>query len=95
MIVNSTRKTVAIGRKNWLFFGSDQGGSCAEVFMSLISFCKRNNVEPYEYLCDIIARLSENKNIDLEELLPDRWQRQSSAGGVAEIEQFVPTPQIA
>lgn len=87
-------KTVAIGRKNWLFFGSDQGGTCAEVYMSLISSCRRNNVEPYEYLSDLIARLSENPEIDLEELLPDRWSKKKAQTTIAEIEHFSYTPQI-
>lgn len=66
-------KTVATGRKNWYFFGSDAGGEKAAVLMSLVSTCKRHGVDPYAYLHDAIVRLTTNPDCDLRELLPDRW----------------------
>jgi len=67
-------KRVAISRKNWLFLGSDNGGEQAEVLMSLMSTCKRHNVEPWSYLLDVIKRLTKNPNTNLEELLPYNWK---------------------
>jgi len=64
---------VAVGRKNWLFFGSDSGGRTAAVLNSLIATCKRLRIDPFAYLRDVFARISAHPNSRLEELLPDRW----------------------
>ena len=48
---------IAIGRRNWLFLGSDRGGRAAAVHFSLIASCLRNNVEPFAYLRDLLTRL--------------------------------------
>lgn len=66
-------KRVAINRKNSLFFGSDKGGEDAEVFMSLISTCRRNNIDPFAYLKDVIERLTENPDEDPHLLVPHNW----------------------
>lgn len=66
-------KRVAINRKNSLFFGSDKGGEDAEVFMSLISTCRRNNIDPFAYLTDVIERLTENPDEDPHLLVPHIW----------------------
>jgi transposase len=66
-------KRVAINRKNSLFFGSDQGGENAEVFMSLISSCRRHGVEPWAYLKDVIETLTKDPNTNLDQLLPHTW----------------------
>jgi len=65
---------VAVGRKNWLFFGSDTGGRTAAILSSVIITCKRLNVEPFAYLCDVFGRISAHPAHRLAELLPDRWQ---------------------
>ena len=66
-------KNVAVGRKAWLFFGSDNGGENAEVLLSIISTCKRHNVEPGAYLRDVIETLIKDPDIDLNTLLPHTW----------------------
>jgi transposase len=71
-------KTVAVGRKNWYFLGSDAGGETAEVLMSLISTCKRHGVEPYAYLKDVITRLTNEPGYKRTDLLPNNWQPQQS-----------------
>jgi transposase len=64
---------VAIGRKNWLFAGSDAGGRTAAVLYSLVGTCKRLAIEPWTYLRDALARLPELPSERLAELLPDVW----------------------
>jgi transposase len=64
---------VAVGRKNWLFFGSDNGGHTAAVLTSLIASCKRLRIDPFAYLRDVFARISTHPQNQLDELLPDRW----------------------
>jgi transposase len=67
-------KRIAIGRKNWLFVGSEQGGRTAAVLLSFTSSCQRLQVEPWAYLQDVLSRLPTTPAQRLEELLPDRWQ---------------------
>jgi transposase len=67
-------KRIAIGRKNWLFVGSPQGGRTAAVLMSFTSTCQRLGVEPWAYLRDVLTRLPAMPAGQLGDLLPDRWQ---------------------
>jgi len=64
---------VAVGRKNWMFFGSDNGGRTAAVLTSLIASCKRHRTDPFAYLRDVFARITVHPHNRLEELLPDHW----------------------
>lgn len=72
-------KRVAIGRKNWLFVGSPQGGQTAAVLLSFTSTCQRLGVEPWAYLKDVLSRLPTIALASLEDLLPDRWQAARTA----------------
>jgi transposase len=67
-------KRIAIGRKNWLFVGSEQGGRTAAVLFSFTSTCHRLGIEPWAYLQDVLTRLPALPTERLAELLPDRWQ---------------------
>lgn len=74
-------KRIAIGRKNWLFVGSANGGRTAAVLFSFTSTCHRLGIEPWAYLQDVLTRLPRISEERLAELLPDRWQaaRQATA----------------
>ena len=67
-------KRIAIGRKNWLFVGSANGGRTAAVLFSFTSTCHRLGVEPWAYLQDVLTRLPRTPADRLSDLLPDRWQ---------------------
>jgi transposase len=67
-------RSVAVGRKNWMFLGSDNGGRTAAVLSSLIATAKRLGVDPFAYLRDLFERLSAHPKSRLAELLPDRWK---------------------
>jgi hypothetical protein len=69
---NALRR-VALGRKNWLFAGSDNGGDTAATLFSLIASCALHDVDPYAWLRDALARIADTPINQLEELLPDRW----------------------
>lgn len=69
---NALRR-VAIGRKNWLFCGSDNGGKTAAVLFSLIATCQRHKVEPFAYLRDVLTRMAATPVNQLDAFLPDRW----------------------
>src|SRR5215813_11106762 len=72
-------KRIAIGRKNWLFVGSPQGGRTAAVLVSFTSTCYRLGVEPWAYLQDVLTRLPTTSAGHLDELLPDQWQAARAA----------------
>jgi hypothetical protein len=67
-------KRIAMGRKSWLFYGSDSGGERAEVLVSIIETCKMHGVEPFAYLKDVVETLTVNPFADLEQLLPTNWR---------------------
>jgi transposase len=67
-------KRVAIGRKNWLFVGSEKGGQTAAVLLSFTATCQRLGVEPWAYLQDVLTRLPAPPVGPLGDLLPDHWQ---------------------
>jgi transposase len=69
---------IAIGRRNWMFTGSDAGGRAAAAMFSLISSARRNNVEPLNYLTDVFTRLPAAPISQLDQFLPDRWQSRST-----------------
>jgi transposase len=73
-LVEQMLKLVAIGRKNWLFAGSERGGRTAAVLFTLISSAKRHALNTWAYLRDVFWRLADLKPGELEELLPDRWR---------------------
>jgi transposase len=62
-----------VGRRNWTFFGSDNGGRTAAVLSSLIATSKRHHIDPFAYLRDVSTRIGAHQQNRLEELLPDNW----------------------
>ncbi len=75
---NAVRPLV-VGRKNWLFVGSQQAGERAAVVMSLIESAKLNGHDPWAYLKDVFERLPTLKQRDLAQLLPHNWWPASDA----------------
>jgi len=70
---------VAVGRKNWLFFGSDKGGRTAAILTSFIATCKRLHIDPFAYLRDVFQRISAHPMNRLDDLLPDNWKAAHNA----------------
>ena len=73
---NALRR-IAVGRKNWLFVGSDRGGMTAAVLFSFIATCQRHRLEPWAYLRDVLARIASWPHNRLSELTPQNWRPQS------------------
>jgi transposase len=65
---------VAVGRNNWVFFGSDQGGSTAAVLRSFVASCQRVKVDPFAWFKDVLSRISDHPITRLAELLPHNWK---------------------
>jgi transposase len=66
---------IALGRKSWLFAGSDRGGERAAVMLTLIQTAKLNSVDPQAWLADVLTRIADHKITDLAALLPWNWRR--------------------
>jgi hypothetical protein len=68
-----TLRGLAIGRKNWLFTGSEAGGIAAARLFSLIGSARLHHLEPLAYLHDLIRRLPATPRADIDQFLPDQW----------------------
>lgn len=68
-------RPIAIGRKNWLFLGSENGGIAAGVIFSLVQTCRALNINPQIYLEDILRIIMDYNFKNLEDLLPDNWAK--------------------
>ena len=66
---------IALGRKSWLFCGSDRGGERAAVMYSLIVTARMNDVDPQAWLADVLTRIAGHPAQRLDELLPWRWAK--------------------
>jgi len=66
-------RAVAVGRKNWLFAGSDAGGRTAAVLYTMTQTCKQHRVDPFAYLQDVLARVPSLPTEQLSELFPHTW----------------------
>jgi len=73
MLLKRAIRPLAIGRKNWLFFGSKDGGEAGAILLSFVQTCRGLQINPREYLEDVFRRLMGHPARKLEELLPDRW----------------------
>ncbi len=73
----------ALGRKSWLFAGSDRGADCAALMATLIMSAKLNDVDPQVWVADVLARIVDTPIISLEQLLPWNWQPPKSRRGQA------------
>ena len=68
-------RAIALGRKNYLFVGSEAGGKAAAIAYTLIETAKLNRVDPQAWLADTLARIPDYKITKVDELLPWRWTR--------------------
>ena len=72
-VAEQIMKTIATGRKNWLFTGSENGGKTMAVLFSVVSSCQRHGHDPFVYLRDMLTRLPDHPKERLVDFLPDRW----------------------
>jgi transposase len=73
-LAERTLRMVAIGRKNWLFVGHDNGGHRAAIIYSLVASCKLCGIDPFAYLRDVLERISTHPASRIAELLPRNWK---------------------
>jgi hypothetical protein len=65
---------VALGRNNWMFFGSDRGGQTAAILRSFTASCQRVGVEPFAWFKDVLSRIATHPINRIAELLPHNWK---------------------
>ena len=82
--VEREMKSIATGRKNWLFFGSPRGGRAAAIFYTIIASARRHDLDIWAYLSDVLRRLADLKPGELEHLLPDAWKRDQESKSVSD-----------
>jgi transposase len=75
---------IALGRKSWLFAGSDRGGQRAAFMYSLIVTAKLNDIDPQAWLADVLARIADQSQHRLGELLPWNWRPGTSTVSLAQ-----------
>jgi len=86
-------RIIALARKNSLFFGNDAAGERFAVLHSLIATCQKHDVNPVEYLTDVLIRIHDYPKSNIAELLPHRW-KMSFAKSADEIAPDTPTEAI-
>ena len=72
--IENAIRPIALGRKNWLFAGSESAGKRAAAIMSLIATAKINGLDPHAWLTDVLTRLPTTLDRHIGDLLPHRWQ---------------------
>ena len=78
-----TLRGIALGRKSWLFCGSDRGGQRAAAMYSLIVTAKLNDVDPRAWLADVLGRIASHPANRVDELLPWNWKAEQEAAAAA------------
>jgi len=76
-----TLRMVVIGRKNYLFAGSEAGAWRAAVIYSLVASCKLHDIDPFRYFRDVLSRVSTHPADRIDELLPSEWKKLNADSG--------------
>jgi transposase len=71
-------RPIAVGRNNWTFFGSDNGGKTAAVLRSFVTSCELVKIDPFAWFRDVLSRIPAHSITRLSELLPHNWQPATS-----------------
>ena len=74
---------IALGRRPWLFAGSDRGGERAAAMYTLIVTAKMNDINPQAWLADVLARIADHPASRLHELLPWHWNKLGNQAAAA------------
>ncbi len=82
-LVNYTGfSTLALGRKNYLFAGSDDSAQRAAIVYSLFATCRLHRINPYDWLTDVFQRIKDQAINKISELLPQNWKKSNASANV-------------
>ncbi len=73
-------KQMVIGRKNWLFAGSEDGAENAAILFSVVVSCKLAGLDPFAYLRDVLMRIHTHPHDRIHELIPREWRNRFGDG---------------
>ena len=73
-LVENAIRPVALGKKNWLFFGSAESGKTSAIIYSLLESCRKLDIKPHEYLRDVLTRLPTMTNQTARLYTPSQWK---------------------
>jgi len=90
-----TLRMVVIGRKNYMFAGSEAGAWRAAVIYSLVASCKLNDIDPFKYFRDVLARVSTHPADRIDELLPSEWKKLNTAADADLSDDTAETTKVA
>jgi transposase len=74
-LAENSIRPIALGRKNYMFAGSHEGAQRAAMMYSFLGTCKKNDVEPFAWLTDVLTKLPDTKKSELDSLLPQNWKK--------------------
>ena len=77
-LVENAIRPNALGRKNYLFAGSHHGAKRAAMFYSLMGCCEKHNIQPFEWLNDILNRINDHSIQEIDQLLPHNWKKSTA-----------------
>ena len=78
-VAENALRLIALGRKNFLFVGDDEGGENLATLQTVVSTCLANDVNPERYIADVLLRLDETPRSQIDSLLPMNWQPRTAA----------------
>jgi hypothetical protein len=87
-------KRVAIGRKNWLFAGSDEAGISHARLWTLIASAERHGLDPQKYMTSVLAKIGQTPISELDQFLPDRWKADAAAEPVTVLARSAHLPTV-
>ncbi len=67
-------RIIALGRKNFMFVGHEEAGQNLAILQTITSTCRLHNVDPYEYIKDVLIRIQTHPLSKIDELLPQNWK---------------------
>ena len=73
-LIENQIRPVAIGRKNYMFCGSHESAERTAIIYSLFGTCKLHNINPHDWLLDVLQKLPERKANNIDDLLPQNWK---------------------
>lgn len=77
-LVENSIRPVCVGKRNWLFFGSEEAGTRNATVFTLIQNCRMHGIDPYTYLKDVLERLPTTTNQQVTELTPLKWKQEKA-----------------
>ncbi len=83
---NAIRPT-AIGKKNWLFIGHPKAGQTSAIIYTMVENCRMWDIDPMEYLNDVLPRIMDHPKSRIAELLPRQWKQAREVAAAEEVRE--------